>query len=373
MTTVVFLGPTLAVEEARAILDVTYLPPVGCGDIYRAVMAGANTLGIVDGYFHFRPSVRHKEIAWALSRGVRVFGAASMGALRAAEMGDAGMCGVGKIFRSFSAGDLEDDDEVAVAHMEAEYGFRPITDAMVNIRATMEAAVASSVVSASTAELIVQIAKRQHYLDRILHSAIARARSENAPAHEIDGLCAWLPSGSIDLKRQDAEQLLRTMSEKPENVPSPRGVNRFVRTEWWDRLVEEISMETAAGEPDSAVQALLLDHQGLTRNRSRALLRHVLLLESRRRLRPEEIPIGETLSIFLAERNLNTPTALRAWMSANELDAAGFQRLLTDEARLKGVLPGLRRESDMYLADELRLEGEYVSYLEEPSSRSANE
>src|SRR6266566_5098836 len=109
MNSCVFLGPTMPVSDARAILDASYLPPAGCGDVYRAVMDGATTIAIVDGFFHLRPAVRHKEIAWALSRGVRVFGAASMGALRAVEMAASGMRGVGRIFEAFCRGDLEDD------------------------------------------------------------------------------------------------------------------------------------------------------------------------------------------------------------------------------------------------------------------------
>ena len=41
---------------------------------------------IIDGSFQSQPAVRHKEILWALSRGIPVIGAASMGALRAAEL-----------------------------------------------------------------------------------------------------------------------------------------------------------------------------------------------------------------------------------------------------------------------------------------------
>ena len=43
------------------------------------------------------------------------------------------MRGVGKIFEAFRDGDLEDDDEVAVVHGPAEFGFREISVAMVNI------------------------------------------------------------------------------------------------------------------------------------------------------------------------------------------------------------------------------------------------
>ena len=135
----VFLGPTLPRDEACAVLDAEYLPPAAHGDVLRAVRRGFRVIGLVDGVFERVPAVWHKEILFALSEGVHVYGAASMGALRAAELGAFGMHGVGAIHRAYAEGALEDDDEVAVAHGGAEDGFRPLSDAMVDIRATLEA------------------------------------------------------------------------------------------------------------------------------------------------------------------------------------------------------------------------------------------
>ena len=78
------------------------------------------------------------------SEGVHVYGAASMGALRAAELDAFGMHGVGYVYRAYADGVLEDDDEVAVAHAGAEHGFRALSDAMVDVRATLAAAVAAA-------------------------------------------------------------------------------------------------------------------------------------------------------------------------------------------------------------------------------------
>ncbi|MBP5873147.1 hypothetical protein F3K24_43140, partial [Streptomyces sp. LBUM 1485] len=45
-----------------------------------------DTAVIIDGLYHQAPALRHKEIIAAMARGVRVIGAASIGALRAAEL-----------------------------------------------------------------------------------------------------------------------------------------------------------------------------------------------------------------------------------------------------------------------------------------------
>jgi hypothetical protein len=130
MTVVVFTGPTLPKAEAEARLGGTILPPARQGDIWRAVRTHRPVaIGLIDGVFFHQPAIWHREILWALAEGVHVFGAASMGALRAAELAPFGMRGVGKVFEAFRDGfwpgfsePFEDDDEVAVIHAPAELG-----------------------------------------------------------------------------------------------------------------------------------------------------------------------------------------------------------------------------------------------------------
>ncbi len=121
----VFLGPTLAEKDARAELDAVYLPPASAGDVYRLWRRRPNAIGIVDGYFDRVPAVWHKEIMWMMERGVHVFGGASMGALRAAELDGFGMHGVGWVYQAFREETLDRDDEVAVRHATPTTGTDP--------------------------------------------------------------------------------------------------------------------------------------------------------------------------------------------------------------------------------------------------------
>jgi len=85
VTVYVFCGPT---HVAAGDLDPGWvlLPPAEQGDVYRAAARKPDAIGIVDGRFQDVPAVWHKEVLWAMSRGIPVYGAASMGALRAAEL-----------------------------------------------------------------------------------------------------------------------------------------------------------------------------------------------------------------------------------------------------------------------------------------------
>src|SRR5213083_2726486 len=141
MTTVyVFTGPTISPGEALAELNAVYLPPASEGDVYRVALKQPKAIGIIDGYFQSIPAVRHKEILWAMSRGIHVFGSASIGALRAAELLPFGMEGVGTVFEFYRDGCLVDDEEVAVSHGPAEVGFVPLSEAMVDIRQSLRKA-----------------------------------------------------------------------------------------------------------------------------------------------------------------------------------------------------------------------------------------
>lgn len=159
MNVIVFTGPTLSAEDARSELEATYLPPAAQGDVYRASLNRPGAIGIIDGVFDQVPSVWHKEILWAMSQGIHIFGSASMGALRAAELAAFGMNGVGKIFHAYQSGVLEDDDEVAVVHGTREDGFRAVSDAMVNIRQTLLCSEAEGVISSSVRLALERIAK----------------------------------------------------------------------------------------------------------------------------------------------------------------------------------------------------------------------
>ncbi|HVQ13831.1 MAG TPA: TfuA-like protein, partial [Vicinamibacterales bacterium] len=101
---VVFLGPSLPVDEARRILPARYLRPAQCGDVLRARRLSPKVIAIVDGVFASTPSVWHKEILLAIDDGIAVVGASSMGALRAAELAPFGMIGIGRIFDAYRDG-----------------------------------------------------------------------------------------------------------------------------------------------------------------------------------------------------------------------------------------------------------------------------
>ena len=240
MSAYVFLGPSLPLEDAKRELDVTYLPPVAQGDIIRLIRRKPTVIGIIDGYFEGVPAVWHKEILYAMAKGAHVFGASSMGALRAAELGLFGMQGVGAVFEAFRDGRLDDDDEVAVTHGPAELGYTPLSEAMVNIRRTLSDALAQGIVSEATRTRLEELAKMLHYKDRTFSNALDLAREYGLARDELERFSAWLPGGRVDQKREDAIALLRLLRQRLKAGIFPNAVRyHFEHTTLWERAVRE--------------------------------------------------------------------------------------------------------------------------------------
>jgi hypothetical protein len=225
MTTLVYVGPTLPAAEVTELLPgATVLPPVAVGDVLRALgrrgKARVTRIAIIDGYFERMAAVWHKEILLALERGIGVWGAASMGALRAAELAPFGMRGVGSIYRAYASDALVADDEVAVAHLPADYGYRATSIALVNLR---DGIARAPMLSATTRTRLVELARARFYRERSWEQLIADAGAAKLPARELAALAAW---PKPDRKAADARMLLRALAKDRSRRPAKLRVPR---------------------------------------------------------------------------------------------------------------------------------------------------
>lgn len=220
----VFLGPTLAVDAARAVLPATYLPPAAMGDVYALIASRPRVIAIIDGVFTRVPAVWHREILLALTQGIHVFGASSMGALRAAELHAFGMIGVGQVFEQFRDGALEDDDEVAVTHGDAASSFRQSSEAMVNLRHGLDRARDAGVIAPRTRDELVALAKQRYFPDRSWPAVFEDAHRAGIGAGEIDALSGFVRRERPSLKRDDALALLHHLAQFTATEVSPHAV-----------------------------------------------------------------------------------------------------------------------------------------------------
>ncbi len=354
---IVFTGPTLSASDARAYLDAEYRPPVAQGDLYRAARERPWGIAIIDGYFEHVPAVWHKEILWALKQGIHVYGAASMGALRAAELQRYGMVGVGRVFCDLVDGRLEDDDEVAVAEAPSPRGAVHASVAMVDVRATLAAAREAAVIEDAAYRALLALAKATFYAERSYLRLLADAEQSGVEPQQIAAFRAFLPHGQIAQKRADAVELLeRVARERGGPAFTPRF--HFERTDMWQKLESALRSPTAGGADanDSAIleqarQDPAFSAELETRALIRALVSEIVRFEGA----PEPAAAVEAAALqFRADRGLFESEALASWLRDRSMTPEAFLEAMGDDARLARLKALLATEVEEQLLKELR-------------------
>lgn len=200
---VIFVGPTMPLALASAILpDADFRPPLQRGGLDD--IAPGTLVGIIDGLLAETLAISPGEIREAIARGVIVYGAASMGALRAAEVPQ--IIGVGRVFQMYRNGVIERDDEVVV--MVNPETFAPWTVPMVNVRYAVERLVRSGTLRMDDGQAIIEAGLALHYGERTYPNILAHSRlAQNRDLPEIIQLLE-----TFDLKRDDARSMLEQIA-----------------------------------------------------------------------------------------------------------------------------------------------------------------
>ncbi|GAA3092453.1 TfuA-like protein [Streptosporangium carneum] len=249
----VFSGPTLDPGEARRSQpNVVAHGPVKHGDLFDPAIGRDDAVLIVDGLFHQSRALRHKEILHVLHRGVGVYGASSIGALRAVELRDHGMAGLGEVYLQYARGEIEGDDEVAVAQSPSG-DQRALSVPMVNVRAMLRRAVEEGVLADPAARRHAELFRAIYYPQRTL--VTMREVSQQAEgAAFVDWLTGRLREDPhfCDLKRADAllaiDQVSRRLRTGDRSRPRPPRSDREWRTAFYRDWVNHFARDAA--DPD---------------------------------------------------------------------------------------------------------------------------
>ncbi|MDJ0945099.1 MAG: YcaO-like family protein [Kiloniellales bacterium] len=363
----VFAGPSLNASEIEDRFAMTALPPARQGDVLWIAQAKPRAIGIVDGFFDGTPAPWHKEILWAMQQGIHVFGAGSMGALRASELYGFGMRGVGRIFEAFRDGALEDDDEVAVLHGPPEMGFRPLSEAMICLREAIRRAAEEGILGAEAAALLTSIAKASFYQDRSWDGLLAEGRARGLPEEEIAALDCWRRQAKVDLKRDDALEMLGEMARFLAGDPPPFEPKfELESSELWLSALDE-AMLAGRSPVDAELAPWLLDEARLEPAdygalRDAAALRLLALREAERKADSGAgDPRKDAFEAFRRARRLFKLSDVQRWCQENDLSPSAFDRLMAEEGKRKGLSlsswPGLEAE----MLNQLRLTGRYAA------------
>jgi hypothetical protein len=363
----IFAGPTISHNQIKQHLDCLCLPPVCHGDILQVLEARPTAIGIIDGYFEGAPSVWHKEILYALDQGVHVFGSSSMGALRAAELYPFGMQGVGKIFQWYKGGVIEADDEVAVLHGPAEVGYLAVSEPLVNIRATLAEAERQGKISSEQKGLLIENAKATYYKDRSWNVFLSLCTKLIGDTWKATDLKVWFELNRIDLKKQDALELLDVLAQHIErNVQPFKSDFYFENTNVWSAAVarhERSSNEalSLSGNQLNVLNQLRLEPDRYERYSNRALI--TWLSDNRVEILNEDINPKKALGRFRVNNDLASHPQLMDCLEQMELNEGQLTELLEGACRAELVrLAAGNLQSG--IIQELKLDGAFLQLLD---------
>jgi hypothetical protein len=199
---IIFIGPSLSLEESNNILKADYRAPVKRNDILNAIDENPDIIGIIDGVFHQDPAVSHKEILKAIEHGITVVGGSSMGALRAADLDDLGMKGIGYIYQQYANGNIESDDDVVLIFTE---DYESLSEPYINIEYNLNRAEEENIISNNEKQDLLSLAKSLYYPKRnyplIIEKSDLKLETKNK-------LKEFLKT-AIDLKKEDAIAVLK--------------------------------------------------------------------------------------------------------------------------------------------------------------------
>lgn len=364
MTLVVFLGPTMPVAAAREILpDAIYMPPAAQSDILSVVdQVHPDALLLIDGVFTQDLSVWHKEILYALEKGVAVYGSSSMGALRVAETAVYGAVGIGEIFDAYMSGALTDDDEVAVSHATDEHGHRSLSEPMVNIRSTLRAAQAAGVIDQLQHDELIDLGKARFFPERSYNQLFADAEAAGMDTAELR---EFVKAHKVDQKRLDAIALLTHIQTQGVTPPPPISTTRshpFLAQYHRDRRVERNGVQVPLGDVAAYAALHLPDFAELNEHALHAGLVDVLgeLLH----VEATEEDLADEIIRLRAHFRLRSDDALAQWQQDNDLNDDDFTNLLRRLAirrKLREWLISRKylERTTQEVLDELRLRGRY--------------
>ena len=211
-TPVVFTGLSLSQEQARTLLAAEVRPPVKRGDLDQ--LSDGTVAAIIDGELGADSAVPIDEIRRALRRGVKVSGAASVGALRAYEAREDGMVGLGWVYRAYCSGRIWGIDEIAVIYDPDSY--RSLTIPLVNVRFCLERLTTRRGISAEEADHAMASLKQLSIGKRDRRS-IVRHLAGLLGRERVRKMLKLVRPAEDDVKKSDAYELLRILARGSNN------------------------------------------------------------------------------------------------------------------------------------------------------------
>jgi hypothetical protein len=212
---IVFLGPSLSIEKARKIINAKFLPPAKKGDFIKlSLISEKKIIILIDGVFLQDYPPTPIEVFQVVNKNnFQVYGASSLGALRAVELEKFGMKGYGRVFEIFKKNIINSDDEVAVTF---DNSYNLLSEAMIDIRYNLFLAFKKGIIDKETKQLITRTAKKIYFPFRSYENIMKKSIELYSNRRDtIKDFNNFVSTQRQSLKELDAMGILKKIAENP--------------------------------------------------------------------------------------------------------------------------------------------------------------
>src|SRR5215204_7478309 len=209
---IIYLGPSLEINKAKKIIDADFKPPAKKGDFINLnLLTERRDIVLIDGVFLQEYPPSPIEVFQVIRKSnFKVYGASSIGALRAVELEKFGMEGIGKIFELYKKDIINSDDEIAVT-FDSDYNL--ISEAMIDIRYNFFLAWKRQIIDKETKQIMIKLAKRIYFPYRSYDNIIEKSLDLFPSRRKfILKFKDYILSNRISLKELDAIRTLKYIS-----------------------------------------------------------------------------------------------------------------------------------------------------------------
>ncbi|MGE7948883.1 TfuA-like protein [Lysinibacillus sp. NPDC093688] len=203
----IYTGPSLSRDITRELApNATILPPAKRGDLaLDSFEMLPKVIVLIDGELFQNLTVSPREIMKLLENGVTVIGAASIGAIRAVELRNLGMIGVGCVYEMYLSNEVIADDEVVMA-MDPITS-EPYSEPAVNFRFLIKEAINRGVFTQEMYERTIDELKKVYFSKRNLQILLAIVRE--LYGHDVSNQIEQLAHNfDYQIKSMDAKKAI---------------------------------------------------------------------------------------------------------------------------------------------------------------------
>ena len=206
----VFGEPSLELLTAEMHARIDTRPPIRKGDLEALCNEShPGTVLILDGLFASELALNPTEIRQTMDAGWQVYGAASMGAIRAAELWPLGMIGLGDVYNLFRTGCLSSDADVAVLYVGPS--FREVTLSMVHIRFLINHIRHRHGLRMPQARRMKLAAQRLYWTERSLARLLTTWRAMDIDENDLDVFSHLVDDPALHPKKRDGYYATATL------------------------------------------------------------------------------------------------------------------------------------------------------------------